>query len=92
MVGAAQAGAWPPLTEEQRAKKVEELKAFAAEAGKKLKKELLLRETKYFLFYSDLPVDEAHNWAGLLDRMYGRLAELFAVPREAKSPGAGRGD
>ena len=92
MIGAAQAGAWPPLTEEQRAKKVEELKAFAADAGTKLKKELLLRETKYFLFYSDLPVDEAQNWAGLLDRMYARLAELFAVPREAKSPGAGRGD
>ena len=92
MIGAAKAGAWPPLTEEQRAKKVEELKSFAAEAGKKLNKELLLRETKYFLFYSDLPVNEAQNWAGLLDRMYARLAELFAVPREAKSPGAGRGD
>ena len=69
-----------------------ELKNFAAEAGKKLNKELLLQETKYFLFYSDLPVVEARNWAGLLDRMYARLAELFAIDREPRPPGTGKGD
>jgi hypothetical protein len=92
MVGGVQKGAWPPLTEEQRAARVAELREFAGEAGKKLRKELALEETKYFLFYSDLPPDEAANWAGLLDRMYARLAELFAVEREPRAPGAGRGD
>src|SRR5688500_478920 len=92
MVGQVQKGAWPKLTDEQRAGRVEELKKFAGEAGKKLKKDLQLRETKYFLFYSDLPAQEAANWAGLLDRMYDRLAELFAVEREPRAPGAGRGD
>jgi hypothetical protein len=87
MIGKTQAGAWPALTEEQQAQKVAALKKFADEAGKKLKKELRLQETKYFLFYSDLPAQEAQNWAGLLDRMYGRLAELFAVQRETRSAG-----
>jgi hypothetical protein len=82
MVGKVRSGPWPPLTEEQRAARVAELKKFAEEAGRKLNKELRLYETKYFLFYSDLPVQEAQNWAGLLDRMYVRLAELFGVERE----------
>ena len=92
MVGKVQKGAWPSLTEEQRAERVAELKDFAGEAGKKLDKDLQLHETKYFLFYSDLPAQEARNWAGLLDRMYARLAELFAIDREARPPGAGKGD
>jgi len=73
--------AWPKLTDEQQAKAVEELKHVADDVAQKLKHDLLLHETKYFLFYSDLNPREAANWAGLLDRMYGRLAELFAVPK-----------
>ena len=73
--------AWPKLTNEQQAKAVEEMKQVAEDVAKKLKHDLLLHETKYFLFYSDLNPREAANWAGLLDRMYARLAELFAVPK-----------
>ena len=87
VVGKAQAGPWPPLTDEQRAARVAELKKFAEEAGRKLNKELSLHETKYFLFYSDLPAAEARDWSGLLDRMYARLAELFAIARENRPPG-----
>jgi len=75
------------------------LKTFAEEAAKKLNKPLQLHETKYFLFYSDLPPQDSRNWAGLLDRMYGKLAELFGVERDARagagsavSPSSGRGD
>jgi len=91
MIGKARDGAWPPQTEEQRADRVAELKKFAADAGKKLNKQLLLQETRYFLFYSDLPTQDAQNWAGLLDRMYDRLAELFGVDREPRPTGTGRG-
>lgn len=73
--------AWPELTEQQQAKAVDDLKEVAADVAKKLSHDLLLHETRYFLFYSDLKPVEAANWAGLLDRMYARLAELFAVPR-----------
>jgi hypothetical protein len=82
MIGKVRSGAWPPQTDEQRAKRVAELKTFAEDAAKKLNRPLQLNETKYFLFFSDLPPHDARNWAGLLDRMYARLAELFAVQRE----------
>jgi hypothetical protein len=91
VIGKSDGKAWPPMTEEQRAAAVAELKKFAEGAGRKLDKPLALRETKYFLFYSDLAPQDAVKWAGLLDRMYARLAELFAVQREPASPGAGRG-
>lgn len=83
MIGKVGTSAWPALTEQRRGTKVAELKTFAEDAAKKLGRELALHETKYFLFYSDLPPQDARNWAGLLDRMYARLAELFGVAREA---------
>ena len=94
VIGKAQAGPWPPLTEERRAARIAALKTFAEESAKKLNRPLALQETKYFLFYSDLPPQEARNWAGLLDRMYAKLAELFGVEREARTTGSasGRGD
>ena len=73
--------AWPVLTDEQQAESVAELKAFAEKAATKLDRPLKMFETKLFLFYSDLPRKEAANWAGLLDRMYAKLAEMFAVPK-----------
>ena len=88
VVGVTDGSNWGKLTDEQQAKQVTALKAFAESAGKRLNKKLTLNETKYFLFYSDLSPKEAAKWAGLLDRMYARLAELFAVPKE--DPGAGR--
>ncbi len=39
----------------------------------------MLNETKYFLFYSDLKPAEAAKWAGMLDRMYVKLANLFGI-------------
>ena len=75
--------AWPVLTDEEQAASVAELKKFAEDSATKLDRPLRLLETKYFLFSSDLSPKEALNWAGLLDRMYARLAEMFAVPKGA---------
>ena len=77
----APADAWPKLDADQQADAVKELKSFAEDAAMRLNYPLRLCETRYFLFYSDLPGNEAAHWAGLLDRMYGRLAELFGVAR-----------
>jgi hypothetical protein len=71
---------WEVLTDEQKAESITELKQFAEDAATKLNRPLKMFETKYFLFYSDLPPAQAANWAGLLDRMYAKLAEMFAVP------------
>ncbi|CAA9419114.1 MAG: hypothetical protein AVDCRST_MAG64-2763 [uncultured Phycisphaerae bacterium] len=72
---------WGPQSEEDQAKAVAELKEFVAKHPKLKNESLKLYETKYFLFFSDLKQDEAKKWAGLLDKMYDRLAELFAVPK-----------
>jgi hypothetical protein len=73
--------AWPKLNDDEMAKAVTELKAFAQETQTQLKRPLQNFETKYFLFYSDLPPKEAQNWASLLDRMYVQLADMFAVKK-----------
>ena len=73
---------WGKLTDEEQAESVKELKAFAEGTRKGKDGSLKLLETKYFLFYSDLKPAEAQNWSGLLDKMYARLSEIFAVPKE----------
>jgi hypothetical protein len=82
-VGPVDASQWGPLTPEQQAAAVVELKKFAEETRQTINPKLQLFETQYFLFYSDLPLNDAKSWAGLLDRMYGKLAGLFAVPKDA---------
>ena len=72
---------WPTLTDAQQLEAVKRLKAFAEGTTRFKADALKLHETQYFLFYSDLTPDEAERWSGLLDKMYARLAELFAVPK-----------
>jgi hypothetical protein len=79
--GELQKAFWGKQTDEQQAAAVAELKQFASLTQKRMNKQLALNETKYFLFYSDLPEQEAKNWSGLLDRMYDMLANTFAVPK-----------
>src|SRR6185437_1766456 len=57
-----------------------QLKSFAQEARDSLGVQVSAFETKYFIFCSDLSPKEAQQWAALLDRMYDRLSEMFAVP------------
>jgi hypothetical protein len=71
--------AWPKLSSEQQATAIAELKSFADDSTNKIGRPLHLMETQYFLFYTDLPAREGTHWASLLDRMYARLSELFAV-------------
>jgi hypothetical protein len=73
--------AWPKLSDEEQASALAEMKKFADDAQTKFNHPLKLIETKYFLFSSDLSATEAKNWAGLLDKMYARLAEMFAIPK-----------
>ena len=80
-VGRIQEEFWRPQTEEQQAESVKTLKAFAEKTQKAMGKELRLNETTYFLFYSELSKQEAKNWSGVLDRMYVKLAEMFAVEK-----------
>ncbi len=80
-VGSIENDKWLQSTDAQRKEQIAQLQAYARQAADTLKRPLRAQETQYFLFYSDLPPAEAAKWGGLLDRMYDRLAELFAVPR-----------
>jgi hypothetical protein len=72
--------AWPPLSKTQQQQAIDELKKFAQQSQDRLHTHLGSFETEYFLFCSDLSPAEARQWASLLDKMYDRLAETFAVP------------
>jgi len=75
---------WPVLTQAQLAMETERLKRDAQE---KLARVLLTidpLETDHFLLYTDLPADEARRWSRRLDRMYAKLLEILAMPRDAR--------
>lgn len=72
---------WPRLTAEDHAAAVAEYRANSDQAMLQAGVTLQAVETDYFLFYSDLKPAEAGEWAGLLDRMYDRLCDVFAIPR-----------
>jgi hypothetical protein len=73
---------WGPLSEDEQAASIKTLKSVAEKTRKGKDGSLKLFETKYFLLYSDLKQDEASKWAGLLDRMYARLSDLFGVAKD----------
>ncbi len=73
---------WARLSVVEQGAVIEKLKASAAAEIVKIARPLQLHETRFFLFYSDLPVADSDYWAGLLDRMYLRLSELFGVARD----------
>jgi hypothetical protein len=76
----AAAQPWPELSDAQQQQAITQLKSFAQDARDQLNINLSAFETKYFIFCSDLSPGEAQRWASLLDRMYDRLSEMFAVP------------
>lgn len=78
--GQKDAASWPELTKDELEAAVELMKQRGEEINGLFNNKLKLRETDYFLFYSDLRPSEADRWGSLLDRMYERLAELFGVP------------
>lgn len=79
LTGGLQARYWGPQSPAVMDASVAELKTYAQDIGQQLGVPLHLRETEYFLLYTDLPTSESRNWAGLLDRMYRRLSRLFEI-------------
>lgn len=79
-VGPVDPSTWGHQTPEQQAAAVAKLRAWADDAKAKIQPKLVPYETQYFLFYSDLQPGEAQKWVAVLDRMYAKLATLFAIP------------
>ncbi|QNN21133.1 hypothetical protein HED60_02220 [Planctomycetales bacterium ZRK34] len=73
--------AWKSLDDAQKQKEVDALKALGDQAREKFCPRLKLYETNRFVFFSDLPPNEARSWQQLLDRMYDRMTDMFGLPR-----------
>jgi hypothetical protein len=70
---------WPELTDAEREAAVNERKVFFFKAQAAYP-QLQFHETKYFLFYTDLPAAKLAPFIRDLDTMYARLATSFGVP------------
>jgi len=81
-VGETSGDQWPKLTAEQHKAVMAQLNAVGQRTKEEITPRLRLFETDYFLFYTDMHRKEAERWAGLLDKMYHRLCELFDVPED----------
>ncbi|MBI1367374.1 MAG: hypothetical protein GC162_01835 [Planctomycetes bacterium] len=80
VVGNVDSKFWGPMGDAEQAESVKVLKEFADQTTTQIDPNLKLYETEYFLFYTDLDAREAHNWEGLLDKMYSRLLRMFNLP------------
>jgi hypothetical protein len=81
VVGSVDPNAWKKQTPEEQQAAIEKLKEFANETQRKLNVKLQPFETQYFLFATDIQPNDAQKWAGLLDKMYAQLADMFAMPK-----------
>ncbi|HET6250711.1 MAG TPA: hypothetical protein VFE47_23685 [Tepidisphaeraceae bacterium] len=79
--GDTDASYWRHLSEEQQNQAVAALKTFAQKSADSLKHPLHLHESRHFLFYSDLSGIQAARYLSLLDRMYGKLSDLFGLQK-----------
>jgi hypothetical protein len=69
---------WPKLTDEQQAAIIKNQKEFLDEVGERFNG-MRLYETKYFLFYTDIPAQQVEFFVGCLDEMYDKLCGMFGV-------------
>jgi hypothetical protein len=71
---------WPELTDDEQAAALAKQKAFIENAGKAFPPGVFrLYETKYFLFYSDIPPVYVNMYTPYLDTMYKDLCKAYGV-------------
>lgn len=76
-----QARLWPELTAEENAEAVAEYKTFLDEVRQASPAlPWTLYETRYYLFYTDMPAAQIAGYVSYLDAMYTQLCKAFGVP------------
>jgi hypothetical protein len=72
---------WKPLSSQETAAVIKEQKAFLRSVGKAFPSlPMRLYETRFFLFFSDMPSDQVGLYRAELDRMNVELGKAFGVP------------
>jgi hypothetical protein len=75
---AKRARLWPDFAEEEQEKFVAEEKEFLDKVAKDFPGTLY--ETKYYLFYTDMPAQQISGYIAYLDDMYKQLCKAYGVP------------
>ncbi|MBS0209443.1 MAG: hypothetical protein JSS27_10840 [Planctomycetes bacterium] len=72
---------WPELSTDEQAKLVSELKSETEASFKKHNAPpMTLYETKYYLFYTNMPQEQIAEYITKLDLMYTELCKVFSIP------------
>jgi hypothetical protein len=71
---------WPIATDAQRAEDLEEMRNFTKGALRSVNARWTPLETEYWVIYSDLNRGETAELGKRMDRMYLKVAEMFALP------------
>jgi hypothetical protein len=72
---------WPEYTDKEQAEFVEEQKKFLNTVGAAFSQlPMTLYETKFYLFYTDMPQPQIAGYIELLDDMYNQLCVAFGIP------------
>jgi hypothetical protein len=73
---------WGESSDAEQAKRVDEHRDYLKKVGAAFPQvRMTLRETDYFLFYTDIPLNQIGGYVVQLDAMYLELSKAFRVPR-----------
>jgi hypothetical protein len=73
--------AWPIATDAERAEALQEMKDFTEGALRSVNARWTPLETEYWMIYSDLDRRETAELGRRMDRMYLKVADMFALPK-----------
>ncbi len=71
---------WGDATDEERAKTITDYKEFLQRVQASYQFPMRLTETKFFLFFTDIPANQVAPYITNLDAMYSELCKGFGVP------------
>ncbi len=71
---------WGDATDEERAKTITDYKEFLQRVQANYQFPMRLTETKFFLFFTDIPANQVAPYIANLDAMYSELCKGFGVP------------
>lgn len=77
---AKRARLWEEISDEDQAKFIAEQKEFLTKASETIARPMQLLETKYYLFYTDMPLGTIGVYVKYLDLMYENLTKAFDFP------------
>lgn len=71
---------WEEISDEDQAQFIAEQKEFLTQGSEKIAHPMQLLETKYYLFYTDMPLNTVGIYVQYLDKMYENLTKAFDFP------------